>query len=188
MRALTTAAAAALAARGEKVIAQLIELELDSTVRATTAGVNIVASGQTWQRGQVLGVSPIEDGGGELRSLTLTLPGVTSTDLSLALTTQVDGKRARVFDAILDASTHAVLDVRPAHTGTLNPPSVSDLGDEATLQVDVDHRGIAAIRTKRSGYNNDEQQRLNPGDTSFNVDPATDAGPVVWPKATWNRK
>ena len=42
-----------------------------------------------------------------------------------------------------------------------------------------------ALRAKPSRYTNDEQQRRYTGDTSLDIDPATDAAPVAWPAASF---
>jgi hypothetical protein len=49
----------------------------------------------------------------------------------------------------------------------------------------AEHRQELAAQSKPSRYTNDEQQRLFPGDTALDFDPATDAAPLVWPAASY---
>ena len=60
-------------------------------------------------------------------------------------------------------------------------------GRESIAHFTAESLASVALRPKPSRYTNDEQQRLYPGDTSLDVDPATDAATVVWPAASYFR-
>lgn len=187
MRVLGSAAAALLArlTAGEQVpLVQLIELQLSTTVRFTTAGRDVQWGGHTWQHAGAGSVEPIEDAAGELQGLRFVMPGVDGAQIALALVEPVEGRTVRVWDALLDPATGAVADPVLAWAGTLNVPDYAD-GPTATVSVTAEHRGLSAIRPRPRNYSNEEQQRRFPGDTSLNFDPATDAAPLVWPKASF---
>ncbi len=190
MRVLSPEAQALLErlAAGEQIPwVQLIELQLSSTVRLTTAGLDVQWSGHTWLRSGAGIIEPIEDVSGELQGLRLTMPGVDGSQLALALAEPVEGRRVRVWDALLNPSTGAVADPVLAWAGTLNVPDFSD-GATATITVTAEHRGLQAVRPKPRRYSAEEQLRRYPGDTSLQFDPATDAAPLAWPKASFFRK
>ena len=175
-------------ASGEKVpIVQLVELRLTTTVYLTTAGRAIQWGGHTWQPMGLGTIEPVKDDVAELQSLSFTLPGVDQARLSLALTEPVEGKVIKVFDALIEPATGQVVDAVAAWSGTLNVPQIDD-GQTATVSVTAEHRGMVALRPKPSRYTDDEQRRRYPGDTSLHFDPATDAGPLVWPKASFFRQ
>ena len=60
-------------------------------------------------------------------------------------------------------------------------------GLSALVHFTAEHRASLALRQRVSRYTNDEQSRLSSGDTSLNVDPLTDAAPLVWPNASYFR-
>lgn len=170
---------------GEQIpLVQLVEMQLTVTVYMTTAGSPIDWNGHTWQPVGLGNMQAIEDDFGEVQSLQFNLPGVSAEQLAIALTEPVEGKVVRVYDALLDPSTGVVADAVLAWSGTLNVPAIED-GPTATVSVTAEHRGMLALRPKPTRYTNDEQQRLYPGDTSLDIDPATDAAPIAWPAASF---
>jgi len=190
MRTLNAAGLALLAriAAGERIgWVQLIELQLSTTLRLTTAGHDVPWDGFTWTRASVGTIAAINDDANELQGLEFSLPGVPGANLSLALTEPVEGKTVRVWDALITPETGQVADAVLAWAGTLNVPSIT-YGPEALVSCTAEHRGVQAVRAKPSRYTNDEQQRISPGDTSLYFDPATDAAPLAWPKASFFRQ
>lgn len=189
MRTLNGAAQALLVRiqAGERIpMVQLVELGLDTPQYLTTAGQDIVWGGHTWVATGLL-LEPIEDQAADYGALSLVLPGVTEAQLALALTEPLEGKACHVYDALVDPVTGAVADAVLSWSGTLNLPSIED-GPIAVIRVSAEHRAALAFRPKPSRYTNAEQQRLFPGDTCLDYDPATDAAPVVWPAASFFRK
>ena len=185
MRTLNTAGQALLdrLLAGEQItVAQLVFMDLDTPQYLTNAGAPLVWSGNTWQPigGQI---APVESTStGEIDQLSFTLPGITEDQLALALTEPVEGATVRVYDALVDPLTGTVAEAVLAWAGTLNVPGLED-GPNASISVTAEHRAVNALRPKPTRYTNDEQQRLYPGDTSLNTDPATDAAPLAWPAA-----
>lgn len=184
------AAAQALLARieaGEQgCIVQLVIINTVSPLRMTTAGGNVTWGGQTWV-GNSVAIEPVEDAVGELPGVVLRMPAITEDQISLVLTTRVEGLSMTIYDALIEPLTGVVEDAVPAWTGTLNVPTIED-GPTAVISITAEHRGVTALRPKPSRYTDDEQRRLYPGDTSMDVDPATDAAPVAWPNATYFRQ
>jgi len=173
---------------GEQIpIVQLVEAEVSPTQYLCTAGLPLQWAGHTWQP-VGLRIEPVSHtAGAEIDNMAFTLPGVTPDQLALALVEQVEGQAVRIYDALVDPDTGEVGDAVLAWAGTLNVPGLED-GREAVVSWTAEHRAIQALRPKPSRYTNDEQQRLHPGDTCLNFDPATDAAPVPWPAASFFRK
>lgn len=191
MRTVNAAAQALLdrIAAGEQIpLVQLVEMRLASvTLYYTTAGVPLQWAGHTWA--SVGGrIEPLNYAAkGTVDQLQFSLPGVTEDDIALALNEPVEGRVVVVYDALVDPDTGVVADAIQAWVGTLNVPGLED-GPVATVSVTAEHRAISAQRAKPSRYTNDQQQRLYPGDTCLNFDPATDAAPLAWPAASYFRK
>jgi len=177
----------ARAQAGERIaMAQLLELQLSQTQYMTTAGQDLAWNGHTWTATGML-LEPISDAASEWSGITLVLPGVTEAQLAIALSEPVEGKVCKVYDALVDPATGAVVDAVLAWSGTLSVASLED-GPKATVSISAEHRATLAFRPKPSRYTNDEQQRLHPGDTCLDYDPQTDAAPIAWPAASFFRQ
>lgn len=151
-------------------------------------GVDRVWGGFTWTRRDVA-LGNIQSEVSEFSALQITLPGVTDSERALVFS-DVEGSLVEIYRAWVDPDG--------ATTGT--PGSVGDAllfwsgeldqagwqaGRVAVAHFTAESLASIALRTKPSRYTNEEQQRLFPGDTSLDVDPATDAAPVVWPAASF---
>ena len=189
MKPLNTAAQAlmARALAGEQIpVAQLVYVGLPVPQRIAVCGIPLRWSGEDWTP---LGIqiSPIEDTTAEVTGLEFVFPGVSSSDIALALAEDVDGVPVRVYTAWVDPDTGVVADATLDWSGVLDHAQWQD-GPEATVTFVAEHRGTVAIRPKVSRYTNTEQQRLYPGDTSLDIDPELDDPQVVWPAASFFRK
>jgi hypothetical protein len=185
-RTLNTAGAALLARlqAGEQIpVVQLVQVDLSTTLYYACCGVPLVWAGQTWTPADI-GISAVEDSATDMPNLTLTLPGVSSAQIAFAFDPALDGAPVHVYDALVDPATGVVADAIAAWSGELDIPGWQD-GPEATVTFQAEHRGMIAARVKPSRYTNEEQQRLHPGDTSLDFDPATDATAIVWPAASF---
>ena len=184
------AAALALLARiqaGEKIpVVRLVELMFAVPERYCTAGAPVVWASSTWLP-LGLAIEAVEDTAGEMPALTLTVPAVSSAQISLALTQPVAGTAVRIYEALVDPATGAVADAMLSWSGELGVPGVED-GPRAAITVLAEHRGTVATRNRPSRYTDDEQQRLYPGDTCLKFDPALDAAPLAWPAASFFRR
>lgn len=188
MRAMSAPALALLARlqAGEQVpMVQLVRVALaGGTLYLTTAGHAITWDGETWNAAGLGAIEAIEDAQAEMPGLRFTLPGINEAQMAVALEGGTEGASVQVYDALLDPDTGECADGVLAWAGTLNVPTLQD-GPQADMVVTAEHRGLLALRPKASRYTNDEQQRLHPGDTSLDFDPATDAAPLVWPAAAY---
>lgn len=201
MRTLNTNGAALQARRlaGEKIpVVPLLYLGPNPTTGTGIAvaqrwaidDVDRVWGGFTWTRRDVA-LSNIQSELSELSAMQITLPGVTDPERALVFS-DVEGSQVELYRAWVDPTG--------ATTGT--PGSVADAllfwsgeldqagwqaGSLSVAHFTAESLASISLRTKPSRYTNEEQQRLFTGDTSLNVDPATDAAPLVWPAASFFR-
>ena len=75
-------------------------------------------------------------------------PGVTEAQLALALSEPVEGKVCKVYDALVDPTTGAVVDAVLAWSGTLSVASLED-GPKATVSISAEHRATLAFRSQQ---------------------------------------
>lgn len=183
MRTVNTAAQALLdrKAAGEAIpIVRLVELATPVVQRWAQCGRLVEWGGFDWEARDI-GISEVEDSASGLNDLTLTLPAVTSAEISLAYS-DLDGVVVRVYDAIIDPDDGQVADAPLAWQGECDVPGIQD-GAEAVVILRCIHKGNAALRPKPSLYSDDEQRRLYPGDNALDFDPGLDSAGVVWPSA-----
>lgn len=188
MKTLNAAGQALLdrAIAGEQIpMVNLIEAQLTVPQYWAVCGIPLVWSGQTWAPLDVQ-VSEVEEEAGAFNGISFTLPGVTPPQIALAFD-DLDEAAVRMYVALVDPDTGVVADAFRVWSGALDTPSWTG-GPEAAVVFSADHRGMLALRIRPSRYTNDEQQRLHPGDTCLDYDPATDSEPLVWPTASFFRQ
>lgn len=187
MRTLNGTAQALQAARltGAKVpVVRLLYLGLASPQRWAVAGAPLVWGGYTWAARDVA-LGEVQSEIGDFPALSITLPGVTDAERALAFA-DVEGAPVEVYRAWVDPTTGAVADALLVWSGALDVPGWQ-AGAEAMVHFTAESRAALAMQVNAIRYTDDEQRRQHAGDTSLDFDPATDAGPVVWPAAGYFR-
>jgi hypothetical protein len=170
---------------GEKIpVVWLLYLGLAAPQRYALAGVDLVWGGHTWTARDVV-ISDVEDDVSDYSALQITLPGVTDPERAQAFA-DVEGAAVQLYRAWVDPATAQVADAVLRWSGELDVPGWQ-VGREALVHFVAESRAAIALRPSPIRYTNEEQQRLYPGDTSLDFDPATDAKPVAWPAASWFR-
>ena len=185
MKTLTLAGQALLdrAIAGEAIpMVQLIEAQLEVPQFWAVCGIPLVWNAQTWAPLDVAVGEVAEEASG-FNGVTFTLPGVTPSQIALAFD-DVDEAAIRLYVALVDPDTGVVADAFRVWSGALEMPTWQG-GAESAVVYTAEHRGMLSLRIRPTRYTNDEQQRLFPGDTCFDYDPATDAEPLVWPSASF---
>ena len=188
MRAVATAAQAVLA--GPVVpLCLLLELDFSPVVRLCTGSMAIEWAGQLYfATGSLGAVEQVVDEVQSTQGLRFTLSGVPLDSIALALSEQVRGTGCILRAAILDPTTHAVLDAPPVFTGELDSMPINYGVDSATVGVVAVHRGDTYRRPKPLRYTDGDQQRLFPGDTSLRYVLSQAQVQDVWPAASYFRQ
>jgi len=110
-RSLTTAVRTALSA--DHVIAcHLVRLDLDTgALRFATAGHDVYWDSATWTGAGALGsIDSISEGMNlEARGVRLGLSGIPTALVSAALSEPVQGRRLRIWQAVFDTTTNAII-------------------------------------------------------------------------------
>jgi hypothetical protein len=186
MKTLAVPAAALLGHR--LALAQLVEMDLTAPIYVTTSRDNLLWSGKTYIGGRQTAIDSIKDQGGEIAGLSFQLSGVPNDLLAIALAEPIQGKAVRVYTAIMDPDTQAIVDVQPAWAGTLDLMPISQGPATSIITVTAEHRGITFARAKGLRYSDGDQQQLYPGDRclEFLVSQATHQD--TWPAAAFFRQ
>jgi hypothetical protein len=182
-RSLTTALEAATVARNVPPIL-LLELVFDSvTTRVWSGWGDLVWGARTFTGAGTLGaVSPVEEAT-ELRAtgLDLTLSGIPSSVLSLALSEPYQGRLATVWMGALDPNTFAlVADPYQIFQGRMDVMTVADSGETATITISVESRLIDLERSRERRYDDADQKIDYPTDRFFEYVPSLQDIEIKW--------
>ena len=188
MRSVSPAAQAVLA--GPVVpMCLLLEMSFTPVVRLCSAPISIEWAGNVFAGAGSLGaVEEVRDEVQSTTGLRFTLSGVPLDSIALALSEQVRGTPMQLRLAVLDPTTHAVLDAPLLFTGTLDVMTITHGADDCTIGVSAIHRGDTFRRPKPLRYTDGDQQRLHPGDTSMRYVLAQSQAQDVWPAAAFFRQ
>jgi hypothetical protein len=170
---------------GEKIPAiPLVFMDLDVPQYWALCSVALTWGGHTWEPLDIA-IGSVSDSVQQADGIRFTLPGATSAQLALAAQ-DVEGAAVTIYLAWVDPDTAEVADAIQLWAGELDQPGWQD-GPTALAHFRAEPAATIALRDRVSRYTDDEQQRLHSGDTSLDVDPLTDAAPLIWPSASYYR-
>lgn len=134
--------------------------------------------GKTWEGvGDLLGVSAMEETGEVKASgIQVSLSGVKSQSLSLALAEMQRGLPGKIWLALLDEAGAVVDAPKIMFRGKLDTCTVEDSGETSTVSLSYEHELIDLERAREVRYTPEEQRRLFPDDAGLdNVTALLDA-------------
>tara|TARA_R110002074_G_scaffold203337_1_gene371199 strand:- start:117 stop:677 length:561 start_codon:yes stop_codon:yes gene_type:complete len=102
----------------------------------------------------------------QANGIKLTLSGIPSTYVSIALTTEYQGSTATEYLGFLNNDYVLVDDPFIIFVGKVDTMSIS-LSDTATIELEIENRLVDWERPRISRFTNEEQQNLYSGDKGF---------------------
>jgi hypothetical protein len=178
------------AAVTQERVARTVAVELDfpsGIARWNASPATITIGGNAFLGVGVLGTISVTEESAELRAygLTLTLSGIPRDAISLALLQGFQNRRGTVWEVPLNPDTFAVL-ASPViiFRGRMDTCDVQ-LGDTATVQVQLENRLADWERPRMRRYTDEDQQQVHPGDTGFRFLPSTTEKQINWPSADY---
>lgn len=193
MRTLSSATLLALAS-GNVALAQLIELDLDPPWFVNTTGWELILSGQSYIGMAGAGrIDTVEETPGEIKALKFELPAILDAELATAMAGMPQGRGARLYTAVFDPTTYQIIETVLEWAGRLDVPQIAESEDQdgkasSVIQVTAEHIGIDLLRPSGLLYSNADQERLYPGDRSFEYVIDQSERHIVWPAASYFRK
>lgn len=175
---------------GQQVaLVQLVLMQFPGlTLALNSSNIDIVWEGVTYRGAYGLGsVSVIEDSPGEVKGLQLTLSGVSSENISLAMDDAaiVQGTPLTIRTAILHPNSYAVLDAPIDWRGRLDTMGIGEDGETCTISATAESSAVDLLSRTALTYSDADQQFLYPGDLAFQYITANPNTPVVWPTKQW---
>jgi hypothetical protein len=154
---------------------------ISGTVRAWSGYGNLTWRGVSWTgTGTLLAVSNIVESNETTASgITVTLNGIPSELISLALGEIKQGASGKIYLGMLDGQT-VINDPILLFSGKLDIPAISDEGETAEITITYESRLIDLERARVNRYTPEDQKRLFPGDLGLDYVPAIQDKKVVW--------
>jgi hypothetical protein len=169
---------------GALAIVQLLAFEFASTpIYLNTSTWDLVWDGKTYKGAAGLGtVSAITDKPGEVQGLNLQMFGDAS-HVAVALDSGdvVQGTPLVIRTAIIEVANYTVLDAPVEWTGTLDTMSIGEDGQQCTVNVSAESRGVDLLRGNAWLYSHEEQMLINATDNSFKYVVDQQSKPIIWP-------
>lgn len=162
----------------------LFEGEFDTDTLRVWSGIGDLSwNGYTWTGvGYLGGISDIEETD-EIKAagVTVTLSGVPSELLSLALANLRQNKPGRLYLALRDGDTGALLaDPYLAFEGRLDVGEIDEGAQSATIAIKYENRLIDLERARERRYTHEDQQLDYPGDRGFEFVPSLQDAQISW--------
>ena len=122
--------------------------------------------GQTWTGVGSLGsVSAVQETSEiQANGITVTLTGIPSEFIALALNESEQGKSGKVYIGFMDASNALIANPYLMFEGKLDIPAISEEGETSMVSITYESRLINLQRTRESRYTHEEQKLEYPND------------------------
>lgn len=165
----------------------LIEALFDSGAVRMWSGIgNLTWSASTWVgAGNLLGVGAALETQ-ELRAtgVDITLSGVPSELLSLALSEPYQGRACQIYLGALNINTGVLIaDPYMVYSGRMDTMTVSENGDTASIGLATESRLIDLERSRERRYENSDQALDYPLDLFFEYVPSIQDATITWGKS-----
>ena len=162
----------------------LVKMAFDSGDLNLWGGIgDLVFNGDTYTgAGDMLAFSPIEETN-DLKAvgLTVTLSGIPSSLISTALAEDYMGRATTVWFGALDSSGALVADPEPIFAGLTDSMPIMDLGETATIELQIENRLARLENTRVRHYTPDDQVLAYPGDKGLDfVVALNDGRKLIW--------
>jgi hypothetical protein len=150
------------------VFAQIDFAALD-VQRYCTAGATIAWNSYNWLgTGGMVGIEPVRETGAiESVGLRLTMSGVPSNLISLALTGEFQGRAITFWLGLLDAAGALIGDPIVEYTGRLDTMTIVEGEQTATISVTVESEMASLMSAAARRFNDADQQKEYSGDKFF---------------------
>ena len=162
-----------------------IELEFDSgAVRLWNGYGEITIDSDTYTgAGSLLAVSSVEETGEiAARGVTMTLTGISSDLISVALSENYQNRAARVYIGTI-ASDDSISSYQ-LFGGRLDVMNIEESGETATISVTAENRLIDLERPRARRYTSEDQKSLYPGDLGLDYVNELQDKTLDWGKST----
>lgn len=187
MRSLTAPAIAALGGSVLSIV-QLIYMQFPgSPLGLNSSNRDYDYDSVTYLGGAGLGsIAAVEDSAGEVKGLQLTMSGVPTDYIALALDDAgtVQGTPLVIRLGIMNANAQ-IVEAPIDWAGRLDTMSIVEDGETCSISVTAESTAVDLLRGAALTYSNVDQQALYTGDRAFEYVIAQANQRIVWPAKQW---
>lgn len=151
-------------------------------LRLWTGVGNISWDGKLWSgAGKLLGISPIEESARiEAVGFTVTLSGMPSDQISLALQSIEQGRPGKIWLAAMDSDGSLIADPYLQQQGRFDIVMIEDNGSTCTIQAQYESRLVDLLKPRTRRYTVEDQKIDYPNDTGFHKVAALQDIQLIW--------
>lgn len=151
-------------------------------LRLWTGVESIQWNGYTWTgAGHLLSISSVEERNTiEAIGFTVTVSGMPSANLSLALQAVRQGKPGKLWLGCLDSAGALIADPYLLQEGKADVSIIDDSGDECTIKVQYESRLVNLLRPRVRRYTHEDQKIDYPTDRGFQFVPTLQEKQLIW--------
>ena len=161
----------------------LVELEFDSAATRLWSGYGDLSwNSYTWTgAGNLMTLGGIEETT-EVKAIgtQVSLSGLPSEIVSLALQEDYQGRTARIYLGALDESGDVISDPTIIFGGRMDVMSIEESGETAQINISIENRLIDFERTKIRRYTDQDQKIDYPDDRGFEFVASIQNTEIVW--------
>jgi hypothetical protein len=164
-------------------IAMAIEAEFSTgTVRVWSGAATLAWNSLSWTAlGHLIGVDRIEESQAvSANGVAITLSGVPSSLINLALNDDYRGKPVRIWILLMDADFDTVVESYLQFAGRMDTMTFEDAGETTSFSMQCESNLVDLQRPRIVRYTDEEQQRLHPGDLGLQYVAALAEKPLYW--------
>lgn len=145
-----------------------VQLDFSQPIRLCSAGYDVTWNGETWLgMGTLGGIEPIrEQASLEAAGVRMTLSGVPTDTVAIALGEQYQGRPCQIWFAPLTQDLQLIADPVRLFSGRMDTMDV-EIGETATITLSAESKMVTWDRARVRRYNNEDQQSRFPGDRGF---------------------
>jgi hypothetical protein len=162
-----------------------VELLFDSgAVRLWTGLTPLVVGGVTYTgAGSLLAVSAVEETSEiAARGANMTLSGIPSEIISLALNEDYQGRTAKIYFGLLNVTSGAP-EMCEIFSGLMDQMNIEDTGTTLTVELTVENRLIDLERARIRRYTSEDQKRVYPDDLGLDFVNDLQDKEIIWGRA-----
>ena len=178
-----TASVLAEIVKSQSRVAIFVEVEfISGTTRLWSGYGDKLLGGNTFNGvGNLLGVTSVEEID-EIKaiSMTLSLSGIPSSSLALALADSRQGKTATVWFAFLDSDNAIISDEFILFRGRTDVPTINEGADAAIFSLSVENHLIELDRASNIKYTNEDQLLVDGTDVFFEFVASLQEKDIIW--------
>lgn len=112
--------------------------------------------------------------------ISISLSGIPSANISLALNSIEQGRPSNVWLGALDSDGALIVDPVLLFSGLTDVPIIEEDGETSKITCTIESLEVDRQRSRVRWYSSEDQNRIDPGDLGFEYVPSLQDAKIVW--------